>query len=58
MPDAVSAFVRNSGYLRKWTIAVGIAYLIISRTTVSMYQSQRLNRESAWAAERNRGESA
>ena len=32
-------------------IGVGIAYLLISRTTVSMYQAQRLNRETA-AAER------
>ncbi len=32
-------------------IAVGIAYLIIIRTPVSIYQSQRLNRETA-AAER------
>jgi chloride channel protein, CIC family len=28
-------------------VCVGIAYLLISRTTVSIYQSQRLNRESA-----------
>ena len=32
-------------------IAVGIAYLIIIRTPVSIYQAQRLNRETA-AAER------
>jgi CIC family chloride channel protein len=32
-------------------IAVGIAYLIITRTPVSIYQAQRLNRETA-AAER------
>jgi CIC family chloride channel protein len=32
-------------------VAVGIAYLIISRTNISMYRSQRLNRETA-AAER------
>jgi chloride channel protein, CIC family len=34
-------------------VAVGIAYLIISRTNVSMYRSQRLDRETA-AAERER----
>jgi CIC family chloride channel protein len=32
-------------------VAVGIAYLIIIRTPVSIYQAQRLNRETA-AAER------
>ena len=32
-------------------IAVGIAYLIVSRTPVSIYRAQRLNRETA-AAER------
>jgi chloride channel protein, CIC family len=32
-------------------IAVGIAYLLITRTAVSIYQAQRLNRETA-AAER------
>jgi chloride channel protein, CIC family len=35
-------------------VAVGIAYLVISRTTVSIYQAQRLNREAA-EAERQRG---
>ncbi|HEY5841869.1 MAG TPA: chloride channel protein, partial [Mycobacterium sp.] len=34
-------------------IGVGIAYLLISRTPVSIYQAQRLNRETA-AAERIR----
>ena len=34
-------------------VAVGIAYLIIARTPVSIYQAQRLNRETA-AAERVR----
>jgi CIC family chloride channel protein len=34
-------------------IAVGIAYLLIARTDVSIYRSQRLNREAA-AAERQR----
>lgn len=38
-------------------IAVGIAYLIISRTDVSIYQAQRLNRETA-AAERVRHDAA
>jgi CIC family chloride channel protein len=28
-------------------VAVGIAYLLISRTDVSIYQAQRLNREAA-----------
>lgn len=32
-------------------VAVGVAYLIICRTPVSIYQAQRLNRETA-AAER------
>ncbi len=36
-------------------IGVGIAYLLISRTKVSIYQAQRLNRETA-AAERARDE--
>jgi CIC family chloride channel protein len=30
-------------------IAVGIAYLLITRTSVSIYQAQRLNREAAEA---------
>ena len=34
-------------------VGVGIAYLLITRTSVSMYQAQRLNRETA-AAERIR----
>jgi CIC family chloride channel protein len=33
-------------------VAVGIAYLLISRTNVSIYHAQRLNRETAAAAER------
>ena len=33
-------------------ITVGIAYLLITRTNVSIYQSQRLNRESAEAERR------
>jgi CIC family chloride channel protein len=33
-------------------IAVGIAYLLITRTTVSIYQAQRLNRETAEAQRR------
>jgi len=32
-------------------VAVGVAYLMICRSSVSIYQSQRLNRETA-AAER------
>jgi chloride channel protein, CIC family len=36
-------------------VAVGIAYLLISRTSVSIYRAQRLNRETA-AAERETGE--
>jgi CIC family chloride channel protein len=34
-------------------IAVGIAYMLIGRTDVSIYRAQRLNRETA-AAERER----
>jgi CIC family chloride channel protein len=33
-------------------ITVGIAYLIITRSDVSIYKSQRLNRESAEAERR------
>jgi chloride channel protein, CIC family len=36
-------------------IAVGIAYMLITRTDVSIYRAQRLNRETA-AAERHRDE--
>jgi CIC family chloride channel protein len=36
-------------------IAVGIAYMLITRTDVSIYRAQRLNRETA-AAERRREE--
>jgi CIC family chloride channel protein len=38
-------------------ITVGVAYLLITRTDVSIYRSQRLNREVA-AAERQRDEAA
>jgi CIC family chloride channel protein len=33
-------------------ITVGIAYLLITRSSVSIYRSQRLNRESAEAERR------
>ncbi|MGH3678175.1 MAG: chloride channel protein [Mycobacterium sp.] len=36
-------------------VAVGIAYLIISRTDVSIYRAQRLNREAAEAERERRG---
>jgi CIC family chloride channel protein len=37
-------------------VAVGIAYLIISRTDVSIYKAQRLNRETAEAERRDAAE--